>query len=123
MKLSKYAQMIKAELALEMAKRGSSLSHLEKGLESLNTGEGVLKVASELNLLQDFIAKPLAGAMTSLPGLALNASAAGGAAAGLTFDELEGSVVDLNRALDREREKVNMVKKLTQNLKKEYGLR
>lgn len=122
MKLSKYAQIIKNELALELAKHGSTLSDLENGLKNLNTGEGVLKVAAELNLMNDFVAKPLAGAVTSLPSWALNASAAGGAAAGLTFDELESSVVDLNRALDREREKVHMVKKLTENIKKEYGL-
>jgi hypothetical protein len=122
MKLSKYAQMIKNELALELAKHGSTLEDLEKGLKNLNTGEGALKVAAELNLVHDFVAKPLAGAVTSLPGWALNASAAGGAAAGLTFDELENSVVDLNRALDREREKVHMVKKLTENIKKEYGI-
>lgn len=122
MKLSKYAQMIKNELAMELAKTGSSLSDLEDGLKNLNTGDGVLKVAAELNLMQDFVARPLAGAVTSLPGWALNASAAGGAAAGLTFDELEGSVVDLNRALDREREKVHMVKKLTENIRKEYGI-
>jgi hypothetical protein len=122
MKLSKYAQMIKNELALELAKHGSTLSDLEMGLKNLNTGEGVLKVAGELSLVQDFVAKPLAGAVTSLPGWALNASAAGGAAAGLTFDELESSVVDLNRALDREREKVHIVKKLTENIRKEYGI-
>jgi hypothetical protein len=122
MKLSTYGKMIKAELAMELAKCGSSLDRLEAGLRNLNTGEGVLKTASELNLLQDFVAKPLAGAVGSLPGLAFNASAAAGSAAGLTFDELESSVLDLNRALDREREKVHMVRKLTDNIKKEHGI-
>lgn len=122
MKLSTYGKIIKAELAMELAKCGSSLERLEAGLRELNTGEGVLKTASELNLLQDFVAKPLAGAVGSLPGLAFNASAAAGSAAGLTFDELESSVLDLNRALDREREKVHMVRKLTDNIKKEHGI-
>ena len=122
MKLSTYGQIIKTELAMELAKCGSSLDRLEAGLRNLNTGEGVLKTASELNLLQDFVAKPLAGAVGSLPGLAFNASAAAGSAAGLTFDELESSVLDLNRALDREREKVHMVRKLTDNIRKEHGI-
>jgi hypothetical protein len=122
MKLSTYGQTIKNELAMELAKCGSSLERLEESLQKLNTGEGVLKTASELNLLQDFVAKPLAGTLGSLPGLAFNASAAAGSAAGLTFDELESSVLDLNRALDREREKVHMVRKLTDNIRKEHGI-
>ena len=121
MKLTKYAQLIKNELAMELAKCGSSLENLEQSLGKLNTGEGVLKTASELNLLQDFVTRPMAAGFSSLPALAFNASAAAGSAAGLTFDELENSVVDLNRALDREREKVHMVKKLTENIKKEHG--
>jgi hypothetical protein len=122
MKLTKLAQIIKNELAFELEKQGKTLANLEESFNNLNTGEGVLKLASELNLMNDFVAKPLSGMASSFPGLAVNASAAAGGAAGITFDELENSVVDLNRALDREREKIHMVKKLTENIKKEYGL-
>lgn len=107
---------------MQLSKQGSSLEEFEAGLRKLNSGEGVLKVASELNLMNDYLLRPMAGVAGSLPGLAFNASAAAGSAAGLTFDELESSVLDLNRALDREREKVHMVRKLTDNIKKEHGL-
>lgn len=123
MKLTKIGQLIKNELAFELEKQGKTLYDLEKSLLGMNTGEGAFKLANELNLMNDFVAKPLSGIVTSFPSLAVNASAAAGGAAGITFDELENSVVDLNRALDREREKVHMVKKLTENIRKEYGLR
>lgn len=122
MKLSAYGQMIKAELAMELEKAGSSLAELEAGLKNINTAEGAMKVASDLNLMQDFVTRPAIGAASSLPGLALNASAAGGALAGMTFDEMDRGVVDLNSALDRERQKVLMIKRLTHNLKKEHGI-
>lgn len=118
MKLTKLAQVIKAELALELQKRGQSLQALERGLQSVNTGEGVYKLAGNDGLLRDMLINPL----TNLPGMALNASAGGGAVAGLTFDELEQNVLGLNSSLEREREKVRMIQRLTHNLKKEHGI-
>ena len=123
MKLTKLAQIIKSELMLELQKKGSSLTELESNLKILNTGEGVYKLAgSSDSLLRDFVVRPSMGVAAGLPGLAMNMSAAGGAAAGLTFDGLENSVLDLNSSLSREREKVDMIKRLTHNLKKEHGL-
>jgi hypothetical protein len=123
MKLTKLAQIIKSELMLELQKKGSSLTELESNLKILNTGEGVYKLAGASDsLLRDFVVRPSMGAAAGLPGLAMNMSAAGGAAAGLTFDGLESSVLDLNSSLSREREKVDMIKRLTYNLKKEHGL-
>lgn len=119
MKLTKIAKAIKSELALELAKQGSSLEELEKNLKALNTGEGVYKLASGDGLLQNLLVNPL----TNLPSMALNASAGGGAVAGLTFDELEQNVKEMNHSLEREREKLRMIQTLTANLKKEHGIR
>lgn len=119
MKLTKTAKAIKSELALELAKQGSSLKELEKNLKALNTGEGVYKLAAGDGLLQNMLVNPL----VNLPGMALNASAGGGAVAGLTFDELEQNVKNMNHSLEREREKLRMIQTLTANLKKEHGIR
>jgi hypothetical protein len=122
MKLTKIAEEIKKTLTLELAARGVTPMEFEEKLASLDSGEGVLKVAIDLNLLQDYVGKPALGAIGQLPSFALNASAAAGAAGGITFDELENGVVDLNKTLDREREKVQLVRRLTENLRKEHGL-
>ena len=121
MKLTPYAKIVKAELSMNLEKIGSSVSQLEENLKNLNTADGAVKVAADVNMLNQF-AGALAGGATSLPGLAMNASAAGGAVAGLTFDEMENSVLDLNHALDRERQKVHMIRNLTAKLKQEHGL-
>jgi hypothetical protein len=122
MKLTPYAKIVKAELAMELEKIGSSLEEFEKNLSTLNTAEGAIKVASDVNLMHEYALKPAMGMASGLPGLAFNASAAGGAVAGLTFDDMENSVVELNKALERERQKVHMVRTLTHRLKQEHGL-
>jgi hypothetical protein len=53
---------------------------------------------------------------------ALKGSVGAGALAGLTFDEMDKSVEHLNKSLDREREKINLIRRLTNNLKREHGL-
>jgi hypothetical protein len=113
MEMTKTAQAIKAELAIQLQKQGSSLENFERALQSLNTGEGVLKVAE--NLAPSF-------SLASIPELAIKGSLAGGAMAGLTMDEMDSSVDSLNKALDREREKIKLVKQITNNLKREHGL-
>ena len=122
MKLTPYAKIVKAELAMELEKIGSSLEDLEEKLSNLNTAEGAIKIARDISALQEYALKPALGFAGGLPGIALNASAAGGAVAGLTFDEMENSVDELNKALDRERQKVHMVRTLTHKLKQEHGL-
>ena len=122
MELTKYAQAIKNELAMELAKNGSSLAEFEHALGNINTGEGVFKVAREGGgLLQSYLGKgvDLAG---SLPEFALKSSLAGGALAGLTLDEADKSVDVLNKSHERERDKVNLVRRITNNLKREHGL-
>jgi len=121
MKLTPYAKIVKAELSMNLEKIGSSIAQLEENLRNLNTAEGAIKVAVDANMLNQF-AGSIAGGAGSIPGLAINASAAGGAVAGLTFDEMENSVLDLNHALDRERQKVHMIRNLTAKLKQEHGL-
>jgi hypothetical protein len=59
---------------------------------------------------------------SSIGEAALKGSMGAGALAGLTFDEMDKSVEDINRALDREREKIHLVKRITNNLKREHGL-
>jgi hypothetical protein len=119
MKLTKIAKAIKSELALELTKQGNTLQDLEKSLNNIDTGEGVYKLAGNDGLLQSLVVNPL----TSLPSMALNVGAGGGAVAGLTFDELEQNVKQLNSSLDREREKLKLIQTLTANLKKEHGFK
>ena len=122
MSLSKFAQAVKNELALALAKHGSSLENFEESLKNLNTGEGVFKVAVDGNKILD---DAISGGMTSarsIPEFAFKSSLAGGALAGLTLDEMDKSVDNLHKSLDREREKVMLVRRLTENLKREHGL-
>jgi hypothetical protein len=126
MELTKYAQAIKNELAMELAKQGSSLEEFEHALANVNTGEGVFKIANDSSALiskymDQGISRGLSD-MGSLPGLAIKGSLAGGALAGLTFDEMDKSVDQVNRALQRERQKVDLIRKITNNLKKEHGI-
>ena len=113
MEMTNTAMAIKAELEMQLAKQGSSLENLEKALSALNTGAGVFKVAEELG--PSF-------SLSSIPELAIKGSLAGGALAGLTMDEMDQSVNTLNASLDREREKIKLVRQLTNNLKREHGL-
>lgn len=124
--MTKYAKAIKAELAMELAKQGSSLADFEAGLATLNTGEGVLKIANEgSKMLQGYMNKGLdfgVGTVSSIPEMALKGSLAGGAMAGLTLDEMDQSVDSLNKALAKEREKIHLVRRVTENLKREHGI-
>jgi len=122
MELSKCAQAIKDELILELQKAGSSLREFEEGLANINTGEGVYKIAKDGgSILNSYLDKGM-GMAGSIPEVALKGSLAGGALAGLTLDEADKSVDVLNKSLDREREKVNLVRRITNNLRREHGL-
>jgi hypothetical protein len=169
MELTKYAQAIKNELCMELAKQGSSIEEFEKTLENINTGEGVYKFAQEtFEIIKQSAAKaeqeqgglmssrglstlggalggtlgfvgggPLGGVAGAAVGgtagnllgtvpeameLGLKGSVGGGALAGLGLDEMDKSVEVMNKALERERDKLNLVRRITQNLRKEHGL-
>jgi hypothetical protein len=124
MELSKYAQAVKNELALTLQKQGSSLAELEEALQNINTGDGVLKIAKDLgpSFKDKMIDRGFDIASGSIPEMAFKGSLAGGALAGLGLDEMDKSVDALNKALDSEREKVHLVRRITQNLKREHGL-
>jgi hypothetical protein len=126
MEMSKYAQAVKAELALELSKRGSSLHEFEQALKRLDTGEGVLKVAQMgMDMLPKYMNKGVDSALGGLggfPEMALKGSLAGGAMAGFTLDEMDQSVDSLERALAKEREKVSLVRRVTENLRREHGV-
>jgi hypothetical protein len=62
------------------------------------------------------------GAVPDAVELGLKGSVLGGALGGLTLDEMDKSVESLHKALEREREKITLVRRITQNLKKEHGL-
>jgi hypothetical protein len=111
MELTKYAAAIKNELEMELHKRGSSILEFEQALSSINTGDGVFKIASTTTDI-----------LSSIPEYALKGSLAGGAVAGLGLDEMDKSVESMNNALAREREKVNLVRRITHNLKREHGI-
>jgi hypothetical protein len=125
MEMSKYAKAIKAEIALELEKQGSSLLAFEEALKNINTGEGVLKTAIfGSSLMPRYVTKgvdTVVDSVTDLPELALKGSLAGGAMAGFTLDEMDRSVEGIDKALEREREKVKLVRRVTENLRKEHG--
>ena len=118
MELTKYAQAVKAELAMELAKQGSSLAEFEEALQNINTGEGVYKIA----VATGGITGNLVGAAASIPEFAFKGSLAGGALTGVTLDEMDKSVHDVNKSLEREREKIKLVRRITENLKREHGI-
>ena len=124
--MSKYAQAIKAELEMELAKQGSSLYEFEEALKNINTGEGVLKIAKlEAEMLPKYMTRGVdatIGSLTDLPEMALKGSLAGGAMAGFTLDEMDQSVDSIEHALAKEREKVDLVRRVTENLRKEHGI-
>lgn len=109
--MTKYAKAIKNQLREELAKTGSSLEEFESALQNINTGEGVFKIAAEAG-----------GMLGGIADIALKSSLTGGALTGLGFDEMDKSVHSVNKALEREREKVNLVRRLTSNLKIEHGI-
>ena len=117
---------VKAELEMELRKQGSSLEEFEQALQNINTGEGVLKVARDTGgMLGGYMTRGLdmgLGSLGTIPEMAIKGSLAGGAMAGLTLDEMDQSVESLNKALAREREKVNLVRRVTENLKREHGI-
>lgn len=64
----------------------------------------------------------LLGAVPEAMEVGLKSSVGGGALAGLGLDEMDRSVEIMNKALERERDKLHLVRRITQNLKKEHGL-
>jgi hypothetical protein len=127
MELSKYAQAIKNELALALDKQGSSLYELEESLRAINTGEGVYKAASiALKIMQKEASPGITDmaydAAKAIPETLFKGTLGAGAAAGLSLDEMDKSVDSVNKALEREQEKVNLVRRITQNLKREHGI-
>jgi hypothetical protein len=122
MKLGKYAQAVKNQLEEELLKQGSSLEEFEHSLQNIHHGEGVFKVAVFGEKMMEQTAAKGLGMLGSIPELAFKSSLTGGALAGLSMDEMDSSVEQLNKALAREREKINLVNRLTNNLKREHGL-
>ena len=124
--MTKYALAVKAELALALKKQGSSIQEFEAALQNMNTGEGVLKIAKlGDDMLPKYMNKGIdsaVGGIADLPDMALKGSLAGGAMAGFTLDEMDQSVDSLERALAKEREKVQLVRRVTENLRKEHGI-
>ena len=122
MELTKYAQAIKNQIEKDLEKLGYSLNDFEDALANINSGDGVLKVAFfGEKMLEKGVEKGL-GAAVGIPELALKSTLAGGALAGLSFDEMDKSVDSLNKSLEKEREKINLVRRLTNNLKREHGI-
>jgi len=123
--MTKYAEAIKQELSMELHKQGYSLEDFESALTQMNTGEGVLnivKMSSTLLQKEAMGAEGASGLLSFLPEAAIKSSIVGGAAGGLTFDEMDKSVDSMNKSLDHEREKIKLVKRITQNLRREHGI-
>jgi hypothetical protein len=64
----------------------------------------------------------LLGTIPEAMEIGLKGSLGGGALAGLGLDEMDKSVEAMNKALERERDKLHLVHRITQNLRKEHGL-
>jgi len=124
MEMTKYAQAIKQELSMELSKQGYSLLDFEQALSQMNTGKGVhdiVKMSSCLISKEAGFTDMASDALSFVPEMALKTSLVGGAAGGLGFDEMDKSVDHMNKSLDREREKIKLVRRITQNLKREHG--
>jgi hypothetical protein len=119
MKNTKYGEKIKLALATELQKIGLSIFDLEDALSKLNTTEGISKTADIGGKLIDNVTS---GAATGIPEALIKATLAGGVVSGMTFDELDKSVEETNKAILREQQKVNLVRRMTANIKKEHGL-
>jgi hypothetical protein len=123
MELSKYAAAIKAELTMELSKIGSSLAEFEQGLQTINTGEGVFKVAADGgNMMMGAGLGNIFGSVSSIPEYAFKTSLAGGALAGLSASQMSDSVSHVNDALKHQKAKVDLVRRLTAKLRAEHGL-
>ena len=123
--LTKEAQEIKVQLASDLAKTGRTLWDFEEGLANINTGEGVYKAAAaqaEVMAPTSYMQTHVGPMFSGMSEFALKGSMAGGALSGLTLDEMDNSVDDVNKALEKEREKVKLVRRITENLKREHGL-
>lgn len=118
MELTKYAKAIKAQLTEELRKKGSTLAELESALQNINTGDGVYKVA----FLTSDMLKGVGGMVPNAIDTGFKSSVTGGALAGLSMDEMDKSVESVNKALEHEREKINLVRRITENLRREHGL-
>jgi hypothetical protein len=118
MELTKYAKVLKEELNITLTKQGKCLHDLEHALRNINTGEGVYKVAE----IATSMTGNLLGIASTVPETLFKGSLAGGGLTGLALDEMDKSVQDINKALSHEREKVHMIKRITENLKREHGI-
>jgi hypothetical protein len=114
MELSKYAQAIKSELVFELQKIGYTISDFEHALQNLNTGQGVLKTAG--------ITEDLMNQAKSLPETVFKTSIGAGALGGFTMDDMESSVDRMNKAISNEKAKLELIQRLTNNLKRDHGL-
>lgn len=119
MKITKYGEQVKVNLAIELEKLGSSIFELEHALSNLNIPEGIHKIAF---LGSKLISDVSTDVVKTAPEALLKATLAGGVVSGMTFDELDKSVEETNKALLKEQEKINLVKRMTENIKKEHGL-
>jgi hypothetical protein len=125
MEMTKFAQAIKQELSMELNKQGYTIDDFEQALRNINTGEGVfnvVKMGSAIMTKEAGLTDMASDALSFLPEAALKTSLVGGAAGGLSFDEMDKSVDHMNKSLDREREKIKLVQRITQNLKREHGI-
>jgi len=127
--LTPIAAAVKQELALALEKEGSSLLELEEALSTLNTGDGVFKLAQlapkmleKSALFSIPIGPKEIGSLLEVPQNIGKHFVMGGALGGLAMDELSKSVGQNNDSLDSEREQVQRIRRLTANLRREHGL-
>jgi hypothetical protein len=119
MKLTKYGENVKIGLAIELEKIGSSIFELEHALQNLNTVDGMKKMAF---LGEKLLSEVSTEAIKAAPEALLKGTLAGGVVSGMAFDELDKSVEEANKAILKEQEKINLVRRMTENIKKEHGL-
>jgi hypothetical protein len=119
MNITKYGEKIKIALATELQKIGLSIFDFEKALQGLDNPEGISKTADIGSKLLENVST---SATTGIPEALLKATLAGGVVSGMTFDELDKSVEETNKAILREQQKLDLVRRMTANIKKEHGL-
>ena len=135
--MNKIAEEIKDVLTLKLAECGMSVVELDRQLASLNTGEGVLKVAGTLDSVTGGGLPVAAAAGYAMSGrndnskkniidrylsygmpIAIGAGIAGGSLLSNADNDLE----DLNTSLESERKKIEYLKNLRNRLAVEHNL-
>ena len=127
MELPDSAKLVKEALATLLEKEGRSIYDLEDALMGLGTGKGVVEFAKVASCITKeafftFDTAKLLGSVGDVAAAGVKLPVGLGASAGLIASEASDYNRALYNALDKERQKVEMLRNVTANLKREHGI-